>query len=120
CNRVLRKCPAASRRPGRSRSIAKHSPPMLLAHFVGDAGPRQPHQFSKRCLRYCRTQIVKAAAGLFEHDTTSVPRLLVIEIVPCGHVIDAIASPASQAKLQLDESGQLSCLATDKPGPGGP
>ena len=90
---------------------------MLLAHFVGDAGPRQAHQFSKRCLRYWRA---KAGPGLFEHDAISVPPLLVIEIVPCGHVIDAIASPASQAKLQLDESGQLSCLATDKPGPGGP
>jgi hypothetical protein len=29
--------PAASRRPCRSQSFAKHSPPMLLAHFIGDA-----------------------------------------------------------------------------------
>src|SRR6516225_8136275 len=33
----LASCLAASRRPGRSRSFAKHSPCVLLAHFVGDA-----------------------------------------------------------------------------------
>ena len=110
----------ASRRPGRSQSFAKHSPAMLLAHFVGDAFSRHAHELGERCLRYWRTQITKAGPGLFEHDAVSVLPVLVIEISPCGHVIDAIVSPASQAKLQLDELGQLSCLMTDKPGPGGP
>jgi hypothetical protein len=32
---------SAHRRPGEFGPLfAKHSPPMLLAHFVGDAGPR--------------------------------------------------------------------------------
>jgi len=70
--------------------------------------------------RYWRTQIATAGPGLFEHDAVSVLPLLVIEIAPCGHVIDAIVSPGSQAKLQSDEPGQLSCLTTEKPGPGGP
>ena len=93
---------------------------MLLAHFVGDACSREPYKLGKRCLRYWRTQIAKAGPGLFEHDAVSVLPLLVIEISPCGHVIDPIVSPASQVKLQVDEVGQLSCLTTDKPVPGGP
>jgi hypothetical protein len=39
---------AASRRPGRSRSFAKHSPSMLLAHFVGDARPSWAHDPAPR------------------------------------------------------------------------
>jgi len=93
---------------------------MLLTHFVGDACSREPHKLGKRCLCYWRTQIAKAGPGLFEHDAVSVLPLLVIEIAPCGHVIDAIVSPGSQTKLQSDEPGQLSCLTTEKPGPGGP
>ena len=93
---------------------------MLLAHFVGDAPSRQSHEVCKWCLRYWRKQIAKAGPGLFEHDAVSVLPLLVIEISPCGHVIDPIVSPASQVKLQVDEVGQLSCLTTDKPVPGGP
>jgi hypothetical protein len=31
-----------------SRLFPKHSPPVLLAHFFGDAGPRQPHELGER------------------------------------------------------------------------
>jgi hypothetical protein len=34
-----------------SASLAKHSPPMLLAHFVGNADPRQPHELGERSIR---------------------------------------------------------------------
>jgi hypothetical protein len=98
--------------------LAKHSPAMLLAHFIGDARSRQPHQFSKR-LCQGRTQRAKAGPGLFVHDAVSASPFLVIEIAPCGgHVTDAIVSPASQANLQFDV--QLSCLTTCKPAPSGP
>ena len=79
-----------------------------------------PLKLGERCLHYWRTQIAKTGPGLFEHDAVSVLPVLVIEISPCGHVIDPIVSPASQVKLQVDEVGQLSCLTTDKPVPGGP
>jgi len=36
------------------RSLAKHSPAVLLAHFIGDAGPRQPHELGKRRVRPAR------------------------------------------------------------------
>jgi hypothetical protein len=104
-------------------------PPWSIAIIRLALAADAPRAFRRRCssailserrLRYWRTQIAKAGPGLFEHDAVSVLPVLVIEISPCGHVIDAIVSPASQVKLQLDELGQLSCLMADKPDPGGP
>jgi hypothetical protein len=30
--------------------LAEHPAPVLLVHFVGDAGPRQPHKVGERCI----------------------------------------------------------------------
>src|SRR5215471_13076882 len=93
---------------------------MFIPHFGGDACSREPHSLANGVLRYGRTQRANAGPGLFEQDAVSVSPFLEIETVPCGHVTDAIISPALQARLQFDEPWQLSCLTTRKRAPGAP
>jgi hypothetical protein len=46
-----------------SMSVAEHSPTMLLAHFVSDAGARQPYELRERRIRSAR------AAGQRRNET---------------------------------------------------
>src|SRR5689334_14265242 len=85
-----------------------------LANIESANSIRESKRRSLRLPHYGRRQRAKAGPRLFVQDAVSVSPFLVIEIAPCGQVTDAIASPASQAKVQFKEPSQLSDLITCK------
>src|SRR5689334_3559741 len=85
-----------------------------LANIESANSIRESKRRSLRLPHYGRRQRAKAGPRLFVQDAVSVSPFLVIEMAPCGQVTDAIASPASQAKVQFKEPSQLSDLITCK------
>src|SRR5215469_12530771 len=80
--------PAASRRPGRPQSFAKHSPPVLLAHFVGDSSTKSSHRVLDRdqsepiplgvtfiWVRTCNDGVLKCAITVFKASNRGLPKL---------------------------------------------